>query len=163
MEINFDAKPITDALARVRSEIADARPLFTEIADYFIRATRQRFVYTTAPDGTRWRQKSPATLKAYARQGEGKWSKKPLQKTGILGSTIIGLSGPDYAEVGSNREYAGVMQFGAAQGAFGRTRRNGPIPWGAIPARPFLGISEDDERNIVALVDQHIFIALSDR
>jgi phage gpG-like protein len=39
------------------------------------------------------------------------------------------------------------MHFGARQGAFGRTRRNGPIPWGNIPARPFLPISENGEMN----------------
>ena len=50
---------------------------------------------------------------------------------------------------GSPMVYAAAMQFGAAQGAFGRTRRNGPIPWGNIPARPFLGISADDETNIL--------------
>jgi hypothetical protein len=34
------------------------------------------------------------------------------------------------------------MHFGAKQGAFGRTSRGGPIPWGDIPARPLLPIDE---------------------
>lgn len=47
------------------------------------------------------------------------------------------------------RDYAATMQFGASKGAFGRTKVNGPIPWGDIPARPYLGISAEDETNLL--------------
>ncbi|MBY0349775.1 phage virion morphogenesis protein [Tabrizicola sp.] len=58
-------------------------------------------------------------------------------------------AGPDSLQWGSPMIYATTQQFGAAQGAFGRTARNGPIPWGTIPARPFLGLSPEDETNIL--------------
>jgi phage gpG-like protein len=48
--------------------------------------------------------------------------------------------------------YAAVQQFGAAKGAFGRTSRGAPIPWGNIPARPFLGISAEDEPLMLEIV-----------
>ena len=54
--------------------------------------------------------------------------------------------------VGSGRVYAGTHQFGAKRGAFGRTAKGGPIPWGDIPARPFLGLSDADANEITALV-----------
>jgi phage gpG-like protein len=49
------------------------------------------------------------------------------------------------------------MQFGAAQGEFGARigkDKNGrdfftTIPWGDIPARPFLGVGPDDENAII--------------
>lgn len=47
-------------------------------------------------------------------------------------------------EIGSPAEYAPMHQFGAKKGAFGRTNRGAPIPWDEIPARPFLGISDED-------------------
>ena len=39
-------------------------------------------------------------------------------------------------------------QFGAEKGAFGATSRGTPIPWGDIPARPFLGLSADDRDGV---------------
>jgi len=48
--------------------------------------------------------------------------------------------------------YAAVHQFGAAQGAFGNTSRGSPIPWGDIPARPYLGLSDDDRQEIETFV-----------
>ncbi|MGB0955835.1 MAG: phage virion morphogenesis protein [Panacagrimonas sp.] len=45
-----------------------------------------------------------------------------------------------------------IQQFGARKGAFGTTRRGAPIPWGDIPARPFLGISDEDRTEIELLL-----------
>ena len=54
--------------------------------------------------------------------------------------------------VGSSLEYAAVQQFGARRGEFGRTRRGAPIPWGDIPARPFLGVSRVDRVEILDIL-----------
>ena len=58
---------------------------------------------------------------------------------------------------GSPLEYAATQQFGAEQGEFGRgsfKKRNGsfPIPWGDIPARPFVGISDQDQVEILDII-----------
>lgn len=39
--------------------------------------------------------------------------------------------------------------YAARQGA-------SPLPWGDIPARPFLGASDDDQANIVSLVRSYL-------
>ena len=54
-----------------------------------------------------------------------------------------------------------AMYYGAKSGEFGfgvYATRNGsfPLPWGDIPARPFLGASEDDKANIVRLVQSYL-------
>ena len=51
-------------------------------------------------------------------------------------------------EVGSTRIYAGAHQFGARRGACGTNKKGAPIPWGDIPARPFLGVSDADKKTI---------------
>lgn len=58
--------------------------------------------------------------------------------------------------MGSNLIYAAVQQFGAGKGQFGNMANGSPIPWGNIPARPFLGISPEDETNILALIADFI-------
>jgi len=65
--------------------------------------------------------------------------------------------------VGSVLEYAAVQQFGAKKGAFGRTRRGAPIPWGDIPPRPFLGLSDADRRSILDLIAEHLDEGLNER
>ncbi|WP_198321874.1 MULTISPECIES: hypothetical protein [Methylococcus] len=37
-----------------------------------------------------------------------------------------------------------------------RNKRNSPIPWGDIPARPFIGLSDDDKNYIVETIEEHI-------
>ena len=51
----------------------------------------------------------------------------------------------DRVEVGSNRVYAAMMQFGGTKAAY-------PHLWGDIPPRPFLGVSEADSANILAQI-----------
>ena len=66
--------------------------------------------------------------------------------------------------MGSPTIYAGTQQFGAEKGAFdsyGHTGFGGheltlPIPWGDIPPRPFLGLSNDDRDEIAALVSDYV-------
>jgi phage gpG-like protein len=58
--------------------------------------------------------------------------------------------------VGSPMIHAATMQFGAAQGAFGRTSRGGPIPWGNIPARPFLGLSQTDRAGVLEIIAEYL-------
>ncbi len=59
-------------------------------------------------------------------------------------------------EVGSNRIYAAVQQFGQPKGASGRTKRGSPIPWGDIPPRPFLGVSSDDREAIADILSDYL-------
>jgi len=54
--------------------------------------------------------------------------------------------------VGTNLVYGAAHQFGMVKGYAGRTRRGAPIPWGNIPPRPFLGLSADDETEIVRIL-----------
>lgn len=57
-------------------------------------------------------------------------------------------------------EYAATQQFGAKKGEFRSTKNGAPVPWGDIPARPFLGISADDEDKIIEIIQSHLAAAL---
>jgi len=58
---------------------------------------------------------------------------------------------------GADREYVAVHQFDEKKGATGKTTSRGaPIPWGDIPARPFIGLSDDDKNYIVETIEEHI-------
>lgn len=81
---------------------------------------------------------------------------KILTEEGRLRRLLSIQAGKDYVEVGSTRIYAGTHQFGARRGAYGATRRGAPIPWGDIPARPFLGVSDGDKKTILEIIQKHL-------
>lgn len=141
---------ITGALLRLSATLSDLTPVMQEIGEIMVDSTKQRFPQGIAPDGSRWAPKSQTTLNRYGARTSNRIDIRPLfGPSGALSSQIFYELTPDSVSWGSPMIYAATQQFGAAQGAFGRTSRNGPIPWGNIPARPFLGISADDQTNIL--------------
>jgi len=140
------------ALDRLAALLDDLTPVMRQIGQYLVDSTRERFPTGTAPDGSRWASKSPTTLARYGARRSNRVDPRPLYgPSRALSTQIFAESGRDSVAVGSNRIYAAVMQFGAARGAFGQTRRGAPIPWGPIPARPFLGLSAEDEAEILEI------------
>lgn len=141
---------ITGALLRLSATLSDLTPVMQEIGEIMVDSTKQRFPQGIAPDGSRWAPKSQTTLNRYGARTSNRIDIRPLfGPSGALSSQIFYELTPDSVSWGSPMIYAATQQFGAAQGAFGRTSRNGPIPWGNIPARPFLGLSADDQTNIL--------------
>ena len=132
------------ALSALERALGDMTPVMDDIGDSLVGRTRDRFKTSTGVDGIPWAPKSPITI---ATQIASK-STRPLIRDGTLAEQIFHQAGPDSVEWGSNLIQAAVMQFGAAQGAFGKTSRGGPIPWGNIPARPYIGVSDEDETMI---------------
>lgn len=158
IKIEFAAASVFASLDRLGHVLDDLTPIHEEIGEYMIRATKQRFVEGVAPDGTPWAPKKPATIARYQERGDGHRPKPLIGPSGRLSREIATLADRDKVEIGSSLEYSGVMQGGAGKGAFGTDRGGRPIPWGAIPARVWLGLSEADERAIVDIADE----ALSD-
>ena len=144
---------ITGALTRLSAALSDMTPVMQEIGEIMVDSTKQRFAQGIAPDGSRWAPKSQTTLNRYGARTSNRIDIRPLfGPSGALSSQIFYEVTPDSVSWGSPMIYAGTQQFGAAQGAFGRTSRNGPIPWGNIPARPFLGVSAEDQTNILETI-----------
>lgn len=79
---------------------------------------------------------------------------KPLVDTGMLADTIRYqlTPGGNGVEIGTNR-FAGEWEGGAAVHQFGSRDGN-------IPARPFLGLSADDEREVLDILDRFMAQAI---
>ncbi len=162
LSIRIDDAELQAALARLLQRAGSPSPALKAIGESMAESTRRRFETGRAPDGRVWAPNSPVTIARYlaARSGTRKkdgslskkgatlaGSKKPLVgATRLLGNQIVYQTGGTAVQIGSNRIYAGVQQFGAAARQFGRA------PWGAIPARPFLGISAEDRAEILETV-----------
>ncbi len=170
--ITVNDAQVQAALARLQQRTSNLAPVMQDIGEYMVEATKQRFAQSKAPDGTPWAPNKPSTLARYLGKYGGSYkkdgtlskkgaaragSKKPLMgESGTLSSAIYSKPGATSVVIGSAQVYSAVQQFGAKQGAFGRNKRNAPLPWGDIPARPFMGVNDADARNIVATVGDYL-------
>ena len=152
IEITFDDARVIEALTRLAAAGKDLTPAMREIGEHLLNTTRQRFSDEEAPDGTPWAPLTATTKRRKTRNVE-----KILTESGALrGHGLAYLARRDEVEVGSPLIYAGTHQFGAARGSFGSTAKGAPIPWGDIPARPFLGVSNDDKDAIFRIITDHL-------
>lgn len=149
IKIDIDDRTVQAAFNRLLTAGTNLSPIFKDIGQAMANSTRARWRKEIAPDGTAWQRLSPVTLKR-------KRGTKILQdlgmRGGMLGSLNYQLAGNNAVEIGVNKKYAATHQFGRGQMTAIKGRRNMP----AIPARPFLGISEDDRREIVDIIIGHV-------
>lgn len=156
IRIEFNHAPATEAIKRAIAALENPQPMHDEIGDYMIQATRQRFLTGIGPDGKAWAAKSEGTLARYKRMGYGSLSRPLIGPGRTLSRQIKKFVSRDGVVIGSALIYSGVMQRGARKGAFGSTKSGLPIPFGDIPARPWLGVSEADGRKIVEIADEYL-------
>lgn len=136
--------------------------LLTDIGEYLLGSTRDRAAREVSPDGTPW----PALSPRYARRKE---KKRPGAKMltfdhHMLGDRLASQVEGDTLYVGTSAKYGAIQQFGGTiqHHAYSRIRDRATI--GAhevtIPARPWLGIDQQDEEEIVALTRDHLLMGL---
>ena len=145
MRLNIDLigdRRVVDRLLAFRRAAQDMSPVMASIGELLINSTRARFDAEISPDGKAWAPLATSTLRRKTRNTD-----KVLTERGYLRASIAYRAATDYVDVGSPIVYASTHQFGAAKGTFGTSSR-GPIPWGDIPARPFLGFSPGDLADI---------------
>ena len=170
------------ALKKLKAALADRRPMLNDIGHALTKSVQDRFVAMQSPDGAPWKPLHPRTI----RQKRNK--NKILTERGLLrGSIHYELNG-DTLEVGTDRKYGAIHQFGGVvkipartqtvkvgtkgknKGRFMKAKskaahaieRTFTIPAHdvTIPARPFLGLSSDDKEEIVEIVHKHLWAAL---
>lgn len=147
--------------ARIRAELLrllafgrNQAPAMREIATLGEGSTRLRFRTETGPDGRRWKP----SLRAQIHGG------RTLTKDGHLAGSVSSGYGKDFAEWGLNRIYAAIHQFGGEIRAKGAGALRFKLASGAfatvqkvlIPARPSLGVSDDDAGDILNILQRRI-------
>lgn len=127
---------VTRAFNRLLKQSSDLSPALGSIGEYLIESTQQRFIDQESPDGQAWEPLASETIKRKTRKD------RILTESGTLADTLNYQINGDELMFGSNMEYAATHQFG-------RDEAN-------IPARMFLGLSDDDEEEILAILSDHL-------
>ena len=147
LEITVDNRAIIAALRQLQQASVNLSPALRKIGEDLKESTHQRFSSKTGPDGEPWLGNAESTI-------ERKGRNQPLTDLGTLGNTInYQLLGNDAVQIGSPLEYAAMQQFGGTKAEF-------PWLWGDIPARPFLGVSAEDESHVVDILRRHLESAI---
>ena len=156
IEIEYDNREVLGALSRLSRASSDLRPAMSAIADALVDVPEKSFESESSPNGDPWAVLSPHTRTKRAEQG--KWPGQILQVGGHLAQSITSHFDSRTAVAGTDLDYARTHQYGADQGAFGTTRKTGrPIPFGDIPARPFLGCSDDLDEEILDILQRQVY------
>ncbi len=170
--VKFADKQVLSTFQRIEERGLHLSPLFKNIGEYLVNSSQDHFRTSTAPDGSKWAPNAQSTyLAILGKSHSGKsgklnvrgvnriLSKRPLILTGDLMNDIHYQLVADGLEVGTNKIYAATQQFGAKKGEFGiMPKKNHEIPFGNIPAREFLGISNQDEGAILFMAIEHLAI-----
>jgi len=165
------------AVARAIERLGHSRKMFTDIGQSLLSSIANRFSRGAGPDGSPW----PPSLRVLAHGG------KTLIDTGNLFHRFTSRETDTSVEVGTNVIYAAIQQFGGTvrhaqreqvlhfkhNSRTGTTRFTKPnkratfaqkVQIGAyttkIPARPFIGLDDADEREITEIAARYVAKAL---
>jgi phage gpG-like protein len=148
----YNTDTLDPMLQAVREALEDPSEAMADVGELLLNSSQDRMLRGENPDGSPFAPRAPATLARYAKLGLSFGA--PLNVSGDLRNHLFYEASKDGVEYGSNAIQAAVMQFGAEKGAFGSASNGSSIPWGDIPAREFIGISDEDQANIVLELEE---------
>lgn len=158
IRIEVQDREVRAALNRMISLGSDLSPVMRKIAGALESGVEDAFRKEQSPEGVAWDDLSEVTKAR--REKQRKWPGKKLQVSHDLAGSIHSRHDARSAVAGTNLVYATTHHFGAKKGAFGTGKKGSfPIPWGDIPARPFLGVSAETQGDIVKVLHRHIRLA----
>ena len=113
------------ALGKAAHKLGDTQALMESVGDALVSGTLKRFQDEEDPTGKKW----PKSQRAAKKDGQ------TLTDTALLRRSVDYAATSDKVMVGSNLPYARIHQKG------GKTGKGHKVD---MPARPYLGVSEED-------------------
>lgn len=183
LKIEVKDKEVTRLLGRLQRRMANLTPVMSAVAQVVRTSIVRNFEREGRP--APWQPLSPVTVKLRGR------ARPILRRQGFAGGLMGSIHSKGYrdrAEIGTNKAYAAVHQFGAEKGDFGTVEATIPqhlrritqafgrpiepkvitvrehkrrmlLPWGDIPARPFMVVQDEDWKEIKETVLDALTIA----
>lgn len=128
-EIIIELEELQGKLERLSKALENKTPLLRRIVNTLQNVTEESFQSQASPFGEKWKDNAPSTKRK-------KRGNKILIQSGLLSQSFTQKVTGSSAQVGTNKQYAAIHQFG---GKAGRNKRV------TIPARPFMPINKNGE------------------
>ncbi|KQC03143.1 MAG: hypothetical protein APR55_07095 [Methanolinea sp. SDB] len=154
INVSINDKKVLDLLSRIRSRMSDARPAFHTIGEIVCASIVRNFKAGGRPD--KWEK----SRRVKEHGGV------TLSDTARLRRSFNVKAGRAHVVVGTSDKRAGTHHYGAEKGSFGAViaqvkkhlrisasgktmtvrahSRTQKLPWGKIPARPFMMVQDED-------------------
>lgn len=139
IDINHQLKEKQKELLKGAKHLKNLAPLLQELGARFENSTRMRFMEEKAPDGSAWQALKKETI---ARKKRNK--NKILTEFGDLSKSITYHAANVYVAIGTPEKKGVFLQEGTKH----------------MPARPFLGISKQDKKDMLSAMNKFIAEAL---
>lgn len=150
INIEYNDSQVMSALNELMRRMGDLTPVMRDIAGVMEDATERAFDNEQDPEsGLAWH---PLMASTVAMRGGN--AHPILQNSGQLAASIVSAYGADFAEIGTNKVYAAIQHLG------GTTASNSMIPGKDIHARPFLGLGDDDQEEILNILNSYLASAI---
>lgn len=164
LNVGLDASRAEAALRGLARLGLQPRDMLAAIGVGLAENVRNRIDEEKAPDGSAWEPLLPD----YAAIKRGPGILRESGMSGGLQGSIISDATDDEVAVGSNRIYAAVHQFGATIRPVRAKALRFRLASGVvlaqsveIPARPYLGISDEDQETVMDVIDAFAQAALT--
>ncbi|MGH8271894.1 MAG: phage virion morphogenesis protein [Gammaproteobacteria bacterium] len=156
ISIEVEETGVISALDELMRRATDPEPALRSIGEEVMIQTKNRIEEGgPAPSGIPWEPLRPVTV---ARKTKNK--DRVLVYLGHLLGDIHYQADAHSVQIGTGAKYGAAMQFGMVKGYAGTNKRGSPIPWGDIPPRPYLGLSDSDAEAVTAILRDHLFSAI---
>ncbi|KZN57609.1 hypothetical protein N473_06950 [Pseudoalteromonas luteoviolacea CPMOR-1] len=147
LNLKFDDRQLSTQLNQMVSELSNPKALHQDIGEYLHLSTIERWDKEQAPDGSNWEP-----LKESTKKNKTKNTNSILRENDFLRDTLSYFADDGGVEFGSNRVQAALMQWGGTD-----DMASGPA---AVPSRQFLGLTNDDEGEIIQLTEDFMMGAV---
>ena len=154
VNIELDINELSRVLDKAVARLSRPKLMFAEMGEELLAIHFARFTAQQAPDGTPW-----TPLKEWYRESKKKNADKILTLDGHLSGTLRYQASDTGVVFGSDRPYAAIHQFGGtitAKNAKALNVQGRPVKSVTIPARPWLGLSIDDEQRLLDIARKHL-------
>lgn len=158
---------IAEKLREAGQALAHPARLMNDIGAALTQSSRERFDTQTDPEGVKWKRLALRTeisrmggaRRVFTQKGgfrKGAVARmdrlRILFAQGHLRNSLTWRFNATSVEIGTNLSYGAIHQFG---GQAGRGKKI------SIPARPYLGLSNDDQDRVEGLIQDHLAEVLS--
>lgn len=144
IKITLNDTKAVQSLEKIAKQLQHPKQLYGVLGETLKKIHRERFKQEVSPEGEKWQTLSKRTKTLKAKRGK---SLKILRQDGYLSDNTAYNYDDRQLEFGSSRIYARIHHFG---GKAGRGRKVN------IPARPWLGTNEKDNRYLLDKAEQHL-------
>tara|TARA_R110002124_G_scaffold91506_1_gene232892 strand:- start:17328 stop:17897 length:570 start_codon:yes stop_codon:yes gene_type:complete len=176
-----DTDEVLAGLSRLQGRLENASGFYKNVGEHLVNSTQDGFVRETSPEGVPWQKLMPSTIRNRARKGQTPIQILRASRRGGLAASINARASADDVRIGSPKPYAAIHQLGGtinkpARKAVIQLKRdsktgeignlfvkksrsnvvqdvNIPAHTVTIPARPYLGVSSEDQKVIIEIAD----------